>query len=42
MANIGELSVGIKVDESALRQMTKNVQTESKKAGDSLEKNIGG
>lgn len=40
MANIGELSVGVKVDEWSLSKATKKVQTDFKKTGDSVEKNF--
>lgn len=40
MANIGELSVGVKVDDKSLNKATKEVQTEFKKTWDSVEKNF--
>lgn len=40
MANIGELSVGVKVDEWSLSKATKKVQTDFKNTGDSIEKNF--
>ncbi len=39
--NIGELSVGLKIDEGSLKSMTTKVQTESKKQGDAMEKEVG-
>lgn len=41
MANIGELSVGLKIDTASLKKMTNDIQTETKKSGDALEKDIG-
>lgn len=40
MANIGELSVGVKVDETSLNKATKEVQQTFKKTGDDIEQNF--
>lgn len=40
MANIGELSVGVKVDQTSLDKATKDVQTTFKKTGDDIEQNF--
>lgn len=40
MSNIGELSVGVKVDEWSLTNATKKVQTEFKKTWDGIEQNF--
>lgn len=40
MANIGELSVGVKVDDVSLNKATKQVQTSFKKTWDGIEKNF--
>lgn len=37
MANIGELSVGIKVDKASVAKMTKEIQSESLKAAKAVE-----
>lgn len=41
MANIGELSIGVKVDTNAVRKMTVDIQKNAQAAGASLEKEIG-
>ena len=40
MPNIGELTVGVKVDESSLTTATKKVQNDFKKTGDDIEQNF--
>lgn len=40
MSNIGELSVGVKVDQGSLNKSTKEVQDSFKKTGDQIEQNF--
>lgn len=40
MANIGELSVGVKVDQTSLNKATKDVQTQFKNTWDNIEQNF--
>lgn len=40
MSNIGELSVGVKVDQGSLNKSTKDVQDTFKKTGDNIEQNF--
>lgn len=40
MSNIGELSVGVKVDQGSLNKSTKDVQDSFKKTGDQIEQNF--
>ncbi len=41
MTNIGELTIGVKVDKSGLTAATKEVQTEMKKTGAAIEEEVG-
>lgn len=40
MANIGELSVGVKVDQGSLKTATNQVKSEFKNTGDQLENSM--